>query len=184
MNGPGPHGRPDADQQAFWDLVRHRHYRETGSWPTDIDLATGVDHLNAIRRDDETIDAVIAGSDMDPYERDRILHNLAGKPVHGCVSPEDADVTLRAMLGGYRNAIHARKMPPLNIDAGRVAFLIEQRRRRQARRARIRSIIGWATLAILAGGFLALCLAIVASAHAHPGDALWWIHQLVYYTTS
>lgn len=184
MNGPGPHGRPDADQQAFWDLVRHRHYRETGSWPTDIDLAAGADHLDAIRSDDEALDAVIAGSDMDPHERDRILRSLVGKPVHGCVPADEADVTLRAMLGGYRNAITARKLPPMNIDAGRVTFLIEQRRRRQARRARIRSIILWAAFAITVVGFLTFSLAIVASAHAHPGDTLWWIHQLVYYTTS
>jgi hypothetical protein len=161
----GPHGHPDPDQQLIWGTIVDAALRDNP--PID---------LTAVELDDETLDQIVAGSDMPDTERDRILRELAGKPVFGCCDADKADVTLRAMLGGYRSTITARKLPPFNIDTGRVAHLLKRRRRRR------RAIKLAYTIVII--GFLALSLAIVASASARHGDWLWPIHQFVYTTTS
>jgi hypothetical protein len=170
VNSIGPHGHPDPDQDMIWRTIRDstNHDNRTDPRPAA--------NLGDLALDDETIDRIIDGSDMPIAERHRILRDLAGKPVFGACDADAADVTLRAMLGGYRDHIVARKLPPFNIDPGRVAHLL---RRRQRRRQTIR-----AAYAILVVAFLTLCSAIIISATAHPGDWLWPLHQLVDTLTS
>lgn len=170
MNNIGPHGHPDPQQQALWDIFRQR-----GRDPQEVPVV-----LSAIVADDETLDAIIDGSDMTPAERNRILRELAGKPIHGCVEADSVDVTLRAMLGGYRNTITSRSLPPFNIDSGRVAELYRRRRNRQ----RLYHRIAWSIVVLVLAATAILAAAILASATAAPGDWLWPVHQFVYTVTS
>lgn len=169
MSSIGPHGHPDPDQDMIWGTIRDSTSRDNRTDPRPAQLGD-------IALDDETLDRIIDGSDMSAAERHRIMRELAGKPVFGSCDADTADVTLRAMLGGYRDHIVARKLPPFNIDTGRVAHLL---RRRQRRRQTIR-----AAVTVLVVAFLMLCSAIIISATAHPGDWLWPLHQLVDTLTS
>jgi len=78
------------------------------------------DDIVAIMADDRLVTAV---SLSDPY-RTAALDRLAGW--NGT-----ADVELRQLLGGWRDAIHARRLPPMNLDSGRIAHQLSQARRRR-----------------------------------------------------
>lgn len=103
----------------------------------DKDLRRKLDavDIQAVMADDQLINAIRLPSPQRSIELARIDREA------GWTAP--ADVELRQLLGGWRDGIHARRLPPWNLDAGRVAHQLSQARRHRT------PVVLWWVLALM-----------------------------------